>query len=605
MDNSETILRILSGQAMTKDLPNDVPLVIWQLATHANPKERYKLEDCIGEGSSSCVFLAVDMKHKTGRKLAIKRLAMSHHNLPALAAEIYMMKTMKHPNIVYYKNSYIHDNRLWIVMEFMDSGSLTDLLNFHESNPMNELQIRYVVWNVLKGLDFIHGMHVIHRDIKSDNILLNQKGAVKIGDFGFSAQLTTSRRKRTTANGTAYWMAPEVIQGKEYDTSADIWSLGILLMEMTEGIPPYMDLPELQALIQISKYGVPALQNPENWSKDLISFLSSCVMFKPSKRPSTKDLISHNLICSAATDTNMFRLVPLIEFVKIQKEKMKQTIMKPTPGRPTAEVTSATTTATTSEEIEVNPASPPIDSVEASESESSGQMKKKKIIPSLVVVEGDEYPVGSHPSTMNSSTSQKLDYQHVTCQQIPTHQQRNNHHHIDTHLLTPSIMSNDNLESNPDSNHETHLETNRHTNMEGNFNLNLSCDNLSEYRGENARENCKQDLLTVAGDRNLLDSSRIPTTTVTTGTTTITTATTTTTTTTTTNTTITTSSTGTSTSNGTTTPPTSTNITSVSAHNSLSSSNPKKSWKVSKDDIKNKKQAKKHRKGEDPKTEKG
>eukprot|EP01127_Copromyxa_protea_P017856 TRINITY_DN5500_c0_g1_i1.p1 TRINITY_DN5500_c0_g1~~TRINITY_DN5500_c0_g1_i1.p1 ORF type:complete len:399 (+),score=52.14 TRINITY_DN5500_c0_g1_i1:342-1538(+) len=321
--NADTLLSILKNQNVAKPLPPDVELDIWDLAIVADPKERYSITTCIGEGSSSLVFLATDMKRKSAGQLALKKIALTQNNLGALAAEIYMMKTMEHPNIVKYKNSYIHEMKLWIVMEYMEGGSLTEVVSYHKQLPMTELQTRFVVWNVLKGLSFIHGMHRIHRDIKSDNILLTGNGCVKIGDFGFATQLTTERRKCNTSNGTCYWMAPEVIQGQDYDFAVDIWSLGILIMEMIEGEPPYMEYPELQALFQISNYGVPPLKNPRSWSVDLVSFLSTCLIMKASDRPSTKELQDHTWMKLAASDTNVSRLLPLIDAVQeLRKDKI-------------------------------------------------------------------------------------------------------------------------------------------------------------------------------------------------------------------------------------------------------------------------------------------
>lgn len=88
-------------------------------------------------------------------------------------------------------------------------------------------------------------MHRIHRDIKSDNILLDLKGNIKLADFGYTVQLTQKRPLRDTTIGTPYWEAPEVITGDPYDKKVDVWSLGIMALEMAEGEPPYMDLPPI------------------------------------------------------------------------------------------------------------------------------------------------------------------------------------------------------------------------------------------------------------------------------------------------------------------------------------------------------------------------
>lgn len=150
----------------------------------------------------------------------------------------------------------------WVVMELMDGGCLTDVLEQFDSVRMTEGQIAHVCQQTLSALSYIHASHRIHRDIKSDNILLNTKGQVKIADFGYAAQLTQDQQKRHTVVGTPYWMAPELIRGHDYGTKVDIWSTGIMLMEMVEGEPPYMEFPPLRALFLITT--------------KVISFLSFC-----------------------------------------------------------------------------------------------------------------------------------------------------------------------------------------------------------------------------------------------------------------------------------------------------------------------------------------
>jgi serine/threonine protein kinase len=199
----------------------------------------------------------------------------------------------------------------------------------------------------LKGLAYIHSLHRIHRDIKSDNILLGSRGEVKIGsqrlamsssfmslfthppspfsraaDFGYAAQLTQQKNKRQTIVGTPYWMAPELIRGQEYDTKVDIWSLGIMIMEMAEGEPPYMEFPPLrvlacasfyyfavafvcllefnsltnpfittQALFLITTKGIPDLKEPSKWSQHFQNFVSLTLEKDPSARPDANELL--------------------------------------------------------------------------------------------------------------------------------------------------------------------------------------------------------------------------------------------------------------------------------------------------------------------------
>ena len=140
--------------------------------------------------------------------------------------------------ITKYYATFFHQEHteLWICMEYCGAGSVSDIIKFRKA-PLNEIQISAILNDILKGLEYLHGLRRIHRDVKAGNILLTDGGDSKLADFGVSGQLTDTIAKRNTMTGTPFWMAPEVISSDKvngYNCLADVWSLGITIVEMAE-----------------------------------------------------------------------------------------------------------------------------------------------------------------------------------------------------------------------------------------------------------------------------------------------------------------------------------------------------------------------------------
>ena len=257
------------------------------VCTPGDPARRYFDLQMIGKGASGGVYAAYE--GGTNRRIAIKQMNLRQQPKKELIFnEIIVMKASKHKNIVNFLDSYLVGLDLWVIMEYMEGGSLTDVVTF---NMMSENQIAAVCRETLQGLQHLHSRQVIHRDIKSDNILLSMDGNIKLTDFGFCAELHDSQNKRTTMVGTPYWMAPEVVNRKEYGRKVDIWSLGIMAIEMVEGEPPYLTESPLRALYLIATVGTPRFKE-ENMTPTFRDFLHLSLKVDPEKRASAHDLLT-------------------------------------------------------------------------------------------------------------------------------------------------------------------------------------------------------------------------------------------------------------------------------------------------------------------------
>lgn len=243
------------------------------------------------------VYVADDVR--SGKKVAVKEMILEKQpNKDIIVNEILLMKECHHPNIVNFIDSYLCDGALWVAMEFVDGCDLTQCIDV--CHPFAEEHIAAITKEVLEGLEHLHSKDIIHRDIKSDNVMMSMRGDIKLTDFGYGAQLTDDRNKRKTVVGTPYWMAPEVIQGAQYDMKADIWSTGVMCIEMIDGLPPYMDQAPLRALFLIVSKGLPPPRNVAFMSAEFKDFVNQCTIIDPDQRPTASILLKHPFLNKAS-----------------------------------------------------------------------------------------------------------------------------------------------------------------------------------------------------------------------------------------------------------------------------------------------------------------
>lgn len=254
--------------------------------------DRYALHAVIGQGAFGKVWKAVDTQ--TGVFVALKRIerreptktkTLEREFLRDAMTEINLMSELSHENIVRYLGCFVEQQGLYIVLELVDFGSLKSLLK--QYMELSEKFIATCVCQILRGLEYLHGQGIVHKDIKAANILMTSTGTCKLSDFGLSQRLQDV--DPSVVEGSPYWLAPEVLNEQGVSTRSDVWSLGATVIELLTTNPPFHDMNSFAAMFNIST--LTEMPLPPNISPECASFLASCFRIEPKERPTCAELL--------------------------------------------------------------------------------------------------------------------------------------------------------------------------------------------------------------------------------------------------------------------------------------------------------------------------
>lgn len=261
-----------------------------------------EVQKTLGAGASSTVRLVTD--RVSGRQMALKELNVmcDQDTMHMTMNEIGILHKAHSEYLVSFIDAFFDNGRIYLALEFCDAGSLDDVIKLtpKEARPrIPEHVMAEIVAQSLQGLAYLHTeQKQVHRDLKPANIMLTRKGEVKLGDFGISKQLDNTLALAVTQCGTTAYMSPERIKGDNYAYDADIWSLGLIILEMCSGEYPYPAARNfMQMVMRICEGPVPTVE-PGVVSEAAEHFVMMCLAKVPSHRPAARKLMLHDWLKS-------------------------------------------------------------------------------------------------------------------------------------------------------------------------------------------------------------------------------------------------------------------------------------------------------------------
>ena len=283
----------------------------------------------IGDGESGPVFAANDVVKKRGVAIKMVRFSLDADEEPSarllgLAKEVRVWRRCRHVNILDLYSTVLVDQAIWIVQELAER-SLADVIAWKDSGvDLNEARMSRIMGDLLEALQFLHGKGVLHRDVRSDNVMVSSSGVCKLSDFTHAGELSAGVTSRHSVIGTPYWMAPEVIKAESYDMRCDVWSLGVVLWEMIEGDPPRVDFPPLRAITLTATLGLPALRDASSLSHELKSFLHWATEMDAEKRPSAEMLAMSDFLSDPCSRASIVAMLDEARNAELEAARMEE-----------------------------------------------------------------------------------------------------------------------------------------------------------------------------------------------------------------------------------------------------------------------------------------
>ena len=270
----------------------------------------YTLQHEVGRGAFGRVVSAWCPATSMHVAVKIVQLQEARGTLEAVQREVHVMQLSRHPNVLPLYTSFTVDATMWLVMPHMQGGAVAGLLvrgvGATPGRGLSEAAVAWILHEVLTGLAYLHGAGILHRDVKSANILLSADGSgVMLGDMGTARPVVPGGHGTAeTVTGTVGWMAPEVIQGEAYGSAADVWSVGILALELLTGAPPHAHLSQLALAVHTARAPPPTMQSyagvhvPSS-SRRFDAFVAECLKRNPAARATAAGLLRHSFITGA------------------------------------------------------------------------------------------------------------------------------------------------------------------------------------------------------------------------------------------------------------------------------------------------------------------